>query len=84
MNRQLWPVFENWKKPILLCFAPGDVVLGQGYKIWQEKCPACRGLKNVEMVGAGHFFQDGAGVQLAEEMLKFMRANPLPPRRACL
>lgn len=75
-NRALWSVFENWTKPILLAFAPGDVVLGQSYTMWQEKCPACKGLQNVDMLGGGHFLQDGCGEQLSAEITSFMANNP--------
>ena len=76
-NRALWSVFEAWTKPVLLAFAPGDKVLGKAYTIWQEKCPACKGVQNVDIVGSGHFLQDGGGDQLSQEVVTFMSMNPV-------
>ena len=76
-NRAAWAVYMQWNKPILLAFCTGDPVLGNSHYIWQEKCPACLNNKNVEMVGGGHFLQDGCDEQLADEINKLIRENPV-------
>lgn len=76
-NRAAWGVFMQWNKPTLLAFAPGDQILGHGYRMWQEKCPACINKNNIDMIGGGHFLQDGCGNQLVQELIKFIKENPV-------
>ena len=76
-NRAAWEVYMQWNKPILLAFALEDRVLGQAHYIWKEKCPACLNTNNIEMVGGGHFLQDGCGHQLSNEIIKFIKENPV-------
>lgn len=77
LNRTAWSVYMQWNKPILLAFCTDDPVLGNGHRIWKEKCPACMNNENVNMIGGGHFVQDGCGHQLANEINKFVRENPV-------
>ena len=76
-NRAAWSIFMQWNKPVLLAFAPEDPVLGSAHCIWTEKCPACRSSKNIDMIGGGHFVQDGCGHQLSKEIMNFVNDNPV-------
>ena len=80
-NRAAWGVFMQWNKPTLLAFAPGDQILGNGHRIWQEKCPACFNKQNVDIIGGGHFLQDGCGNQLVQEINKFIKENPVSDKQ---
>ena len=59
-------------------------ILGGAYTIWQEKCPACKGVQNVDMLGGGHFLQDGCGDQLSSEINSFIAKNPIGSSKAKL
>ena len=75
-NLELWPVFENWTKPVLLAFGTNDPVLGGAGYIFEQKCP---GVKiSILLEGVGHFSQDGGGEELAKEMIELVETYPLP------
>ena len=56
---------------VLLAFADGDPVLGNGGSIWKEHCPGTRGIEHPTIRG-GHFVQDGGGKQLVAEIIRFI------------
>ena len=75
-NLELWPVFENWTKPVLLAFGTNDPVLGGAGYIFEQKCPGVK--KSIMLEGVGHFSQDGGGEELAKEMIELVETYPLP------
>jgi len=76
-NRALWPVFENWTKPVLLAFSDADPVLGGAAYLFKNKCPGTKNQPHITLEDAGHFSQDGGGHQLVEALINFVETRPV-------
>ena len=37
--------------------------------------------QNIDMIGGGHFLQDGCGNQLVQEIIRFIRENPVSDKQ---
>ena len=82
-NLAAWDVFRRWEKPFLTAFTTDEnmtqesvTAIPGGHRIWQETVPGARdSSRNDE--GGGHFVQETRGVELAEVIVEFMKANPL-------
>ena len=83
-NAAAWEVFRNWEKPFLTAFSDSDPISAGGYRVFQQNIPGAQGQDHVTIEGAGHFLQEQKGEELAEVIVRFMQANPLPPRTAML
>eukprot|EP00944_MAST-04C_sp_MAST-4C-sp1_P008089 g8089.t1 len=76
-NLELWPVLENWHKPVLLAFGDNDIVLGGSAYLFEQKCPGVK--KSIILKGVGHFSQDSGGKELVKEMIELVEMYPLLP-----
>ena len=76
-NRRAWTeCFDVFQKPVITAFGDEDTVMAGAEKIWQERCPGCRGQAHTYIKGANHFLQDGGAAQLTDVILNFIAANP--------
>jgi haloalkane dehalogenase len=71
-NREAWKVFESWTKPFLTAFSDSDPITRGGEGVFQRRVPGAKDREHVTIEGAGHFLQEDAGEQLAEEIAKFV------------
>ena len=71
-NRAAWKVLEQWTKPVLTLWAPGDPVLGglQPYMI--ERIPGAAGQPHAQFEPASHFIQEDQGPALAEAIVAWL------------
>ncbi len=74
-NRRAWQVLQQWKKPLLTAFSDGDPVTQGGERPFQKLVPGAQGQPHVTIRDAGHFLQEDKGEELAEVVVKFMRAG---------
>jgi haloalkane dehalogenase len=75
-NRAAWKVLEQWRKPFLCAFSDGDPITGGLDKIFLERVPGTKGQPHTTIRGGGHFLQEDKGEELAELVVRFMRATP--------
>jgi haloalkane dehalogenase len=73
-TRAAWKVFRQWTKPFLTTFSNRDPITRGGEKVWQETVPGARGLDHVRILNGGHFLQEDKGPELAEVLIRFVRA----------
>lgn len=71
-NRAAWQVWEQWARPVLTLWAPGDVVLGHLQPEFVDRIPGARGQPHATFEPAGHFIQDDRGEDVAAAMLDWM------------
>jgi len=74
-NRRAWAALERFEKPFLTAFSDGDPVTRGGEKRFQESVPGARGQAHVTIKDAGHFLQEDKGEELADVVIRFIRAN---------
>jgi haloalkane dehalogenase len=74
-TRAAWKVFRQWTKPFLTTFSNRDPITRGGEKVWQETVPGARGLDHVRILNGGHFLQEDKGPELAEVLIRFVRAT---------
>ena len=76
-NRAAWSFFESFDKPFLTAFGDSDPVTKGQEQRFIDTVPGARGQAHAILRGAGHFLQDDVGPELADVVIRFMRANPL-------
>ena len=74
-NQAAWEVFKQWEKPFLTLFSSRDPVTKNGEFVWQKKVPGARGQNHFKIRGAGHFLQEDKGEEVAQHIIRFMRAT---------
>ena len=68
-NRVVWSVLEQWDRPVLTLWAPGDFVLGTFQAGFVERIPGAAGQPHRTFEPAGHFIQDDRGEELVEAIV---------------
>jgi len=71
-NQAAWKVLEEWTKPVLTLWAPGDQVLGMYQASFVERIPGARGQPHRTFVPSGHFIQDDCGPDVVAAMVAWM------------
>ncbi len=71
-NRAAWGVLERFEKPFLTLFGEKDMVTLGTEKILQARIPGAKGQPHRLIANAGHFLQEDAGVEIAEELVRWM------------
>jgi haloalkane dehalogenase len=77
-NRAAWVVLMKWDKPFLTAFSDSDPITAGGDKLMQKLIPGTQGQAHTTIVNGGHFLQEDQGEVLAEVVVRFIAANPLP------
>ncbi len=78
-NKKAWEVFETWDKPVFAMFSDGDPITHGGERQFRRRIPTAAREPEITIHGAGHFLQEDRGEEIAENIIAFMRRNPLPP-----
>ncbi len=65
-NRAAWQVFMQWDKPFVTCFSDSDPVTAGGDAPFLKLVPGAANQPHTTIEGAGHFFQEDAGPELAQ------------------
>ena len=71
-NRAAWAVWEQWTKPVLTLWAPGDMVLGHLQSSFVDRIPGAAGQPHRTFEPGGHFIQDDRGEDVAAAVLDWM------------
>jgi len=71
-NQAAWTVLEQWTKPVLTLWAPGDQVLGSYQASFVERIPGAIGQPHRTFVPSGHFLQDDCGPEVVAAMVAWM------------
>jgi haloalkane dehalogenase len=73
-NRAAWQVLAGWQKPFLVAFSDSDPISGAMAPVFHKLVPGTRGYQHPTIAQAGHFLQEDAGPELADEVVRFIRA----------
>ena len=71
-NLAAWQVLEDWTKPVLTLWAPGDPVLGGLQPYIVERIPGAAGQPHAQFAPASHFIQEDQGPALAEAIVAWL------------
>jgi haloalkane dehalogenase len=74
-QRAAWEFLARFDRPFLCAFSDGDPITAGGDRWMRERIPGARGLEHVVIRDAGHFLQEDAGPELAEAVIRFVRAT---------
>lgn len=77
-NRAAWQVLQQWHKPFLTAFSDSDPITKGGDVVMQKLIPGTKGQKHTTIINGGHFLQEDQGEVLAQAVVDFIVANPLP------
>jgi len=75
-NTAAWAVYEQWVKPFLTLWCPGDPVLGQLHHEFIERVPGASGQPHQEFEPGGHFAQDDRGEDIAAALIAWAGSVP--------
>ena len=81
-NRKAWDVLKSWDKPFLTAFGDSDPITAGGDRVFQKLIPGTNGQPHTTIKGAGHFIQEDKGEDLAQVVVDFIAATPLPTPNA--
>lgn len=72
-NRAAWKVLETFPGPVLTLFGDRDPVTKGWDEVAQGRFAGAKGQPHKTISNAGHFIQEDAGAELAEEVIAFIR-----------
>ena len=71
-NQAAWKVLAQYERPFLTLFGDGDPVTAGAEKVFQAKVPGAADQPHKIIREAGHFIQEDAGEELADELVKWL------------
>ncbi len=71
-NRAAWAELEQFTKPVLTLWAPGDTVLGDLQHMFAERIPGAKGQPHAQFEPAGHFIQQDQGPAVAAAIIDWL------------
>jgi len=71
-NQAAWKVLAQYERPFLTLFADGDPIMAGADEILRAKIPGAAGQPHKIIRNAGHFIQEDAGEELADELIKWL------------
>ena len=71
-NRAAWKVLEQWNKPVLTLWTPGDIVLGHFQQGFVDRMPGASGQPHAQFEPGGHFLQDDRGEDVVAAILTWL------------
>ena len=71
-NQAAWKVLADYERPFLTLFADGDPIMAGAEKILQARIPGAAGQPHKIIRDAGHFIQEDAGEELADELIQWL------------
>ena len=72
-NLAAWQVLEQWTKPFLTLWCPGDQVLGHLGQEFIDRVPGAAGQPHQTFEPGGHFLQDDRGEDVAAALANWLR-----------
>lgn len=71
-NKAAWSVFEQWDKPFVTLWCPGDPVLGGLGQEFIDRVPGAANQPHQLFSPGGHFVQDDCGEDVAEALINWI------------
>jgi len=71
-NVSAWSALENWTRPFLTLWCPGDRVLGHLGQEFIDRVPGASGQPHQQFEPGGHFIQDDHGEEVAAAIVSWM------------
>lgn len=71
-NLAAWDVFDDWAKPFLTLWCPGDIVLGGLGQEFIDRVPGAAGQPHQTFEPGGHFIQDDRGEDIAAAVVAWI------------
>jgi haloalkane dehalogenase len=71
-NQAAWKVLAQYERQFLTLFADGDPITAGADKILQARIPGAADQPHKIIRNAGHFIQEDAGEELADELVKWL------------
>jgi haloalkane dehalogenase len=72
-NRAAWKVLARYERPFLTLFADGDPITAGAEKVFQAQIPGAARQPHKIIRETGHFIQEDAGEELADELIAWLR-----------
>jgi haloalkane dehalogenase len=72
-NQAAWAVWEQWDRPVLTLWTPGDFVLGHFQHGFIDRIPGASGQPHQQFEPGGHFLQDDRGEDVVAAILAWLR-----------
>jgi haloalkane dehalogenase len=74
-NRAAWKALSDSPIPMLVAFSDGDPITGAMRPVFTSQMRGAQGIEHPVIRNAGHFLQEDAGEELAEAIVRFLRAS---------
>ena len=74
VNKTLWKLLDDWKKPFLTVFSNHDPITRGGDVFMQKRIPGAAGQDHIRL-DAGHFIQEDRYKELAEIIIRFHKKS---------
>jgi len=74
-NRAAWQKLGELPLPALIAFSDGDPITAGMAPILIRHLPGAQGREHPVIAGAGHFLQEDAGPELADQIVQFLRST---------
>jgi haloalkane dehalogenase len=74
-NKAARDFYKKWEKPFITLFTTRDPMTKGGELFFQEVVPGCKGQAHQKIRGAGHFVQEDKGIEVAQALVAFIKAN---------
>ena len=71
-NVAAWAALEQWEKPFLTLWCPGDFVLGQLGQEFIDRVPGAAGQPHQLFEPGGHFLQDDRGEDVVAALIDWL------------
>jgi len=75
-NRAAWHALAELPIPMLVAFSDGDPITGGMAPILRSRVAGAQGVEHPVIAEAGHFLQEDAGEELAEQIVRFVHEHP--------
>ena len=72
-NKAAWAKLSVSPTPMLVAFSDSDPITGPMAAIFQREMRGAQGIDHPTISGAGHFLQEDAGEELANQIVEFLR-----------
>jgi haloalkane dehalogenase len=72
LSREAREIFKTWQKPTLVMFSDQDPVTRGGDHFFRKLIPSAKEQPEITIQGVGHFLQEEAGEELAQNIREFI------------
>ena len=75
LNRATWAALQKFDRPFLTLFGDSDPATRGWETLFQERVPGARGQPHRILEGAGHFWQEDCGEEVALYVADWIRST---------